>query len=213
MKPMPLLRLDLTATIRSRTGARIFRVSRTPSFTLLTSLLLTVASFSREAPAQLSAPSQYDVQAVYLFNFAKFVRWPAGAEREPLTICTVGQKEYADTLTKIVGGEHVDARPLAVRAIQRPEDATGCDILFIGATAKERLDTLLAATAGKPVLTVSDIPGFLDRGGMIQFLIIDKRVRFSVNLRPVARNGISLSSELLKVAITVNGKPTGGGPP
>jgi hypothetical protein len=75
------------------------------------------------------------------------------------------------------------------------------------------MDALLAASAGKPVLTVSDIPGFLDRGGMIQFLVQDNRVRFSVNLRPVARSSISLSSELLKVAVAVNGRSSGGGAP
>ena len=180
---------------------------------LLPWFLLLAAFLSQRAVAQSLKSSQGDIQAAYLYNFAKFVHWPAGSSTATLNICIAGQNSYVDSLTKIVAGEHIDQRALAVRAVQRPEDAAGCDILFLGASAKERLDLLLAATAGKPILTVSDIPGFLDRGGMIQFLLIDNRVRFSVDLRPVARSNIALSSELLKVAVAVNGKPSSGGAP
>jgi len=163
------------------------------------------------AAAQPSAPSQLDVQAVYLFDFAKFVRWPEGAEHSTLTICIAGQKGYVDALTRLVKGEHIDSRPLAVRAIQTPADVTGCDILFLGILVKDQEAALLAAATGKPVLTVSDIPGFLEDGGIIQFLVIDKRVRFSVDLHSATHSGIGLSSELLKVAVKVNG--AGGGTP
>jgi hypothetical protein len=178
---------------------------------LLAVLLLTAVWIPTEAHAQAPPLSQYDVQAVYLFDFAKFVRWPAGTEHETITICVSGVKTYTDILTKVIAGEQIEGRPLAVRAVQNPEDIAGCNIVFIGVAARDRLDSLLAATAGKPILTVSDVPGFLDRGGMIQFQIIANRVRFSVDLRPVARSGISLNSELLKVAVSVNGKPIGGG--
>ena len=172
--------------------------------------LLTAATLNLPALAQSPKPSQSDVQAVYLYNFAKFVRWPAVTPPSPIDICIAGQKIYVDTLAKTVAGEQIDTRPLTVRAVERPEDEAGCSILFIGVSVKDRLDALLAATAGKPIVTVSDIPGFLDRGGMIQFLLIDNRVRFSVNLDPVNRSQITLSSELLKVAVKVNGKPSGG---
>jgi len=188
-------------------------VSRGCVLTRVVALLALIAWPSRPAPAQAPRPSQEDVQAAYLYNFAKFVRWPAGNTRPTLDICVAGQKLYVDTLTRIVAGEHIDTRSFAVRAVPRTEDAAGCDILFIDASAKDRMDALLAASAGRPVLTVSDIPGFLDRGGMIQFMVQDNRVRFSVDLRPVARSSISLSSELLKVAVAVNGRPSGGGAP
>jgi hypothetical protein len=138
------------------------------------SLVVTVP-FSLRVMAQTSKPSQTDVQAIYLYNFAKFVRWPApstGAPGVPIDICIAGQKAYVDTLAKTVAGEQIDARPLTVRAV--------------------------------------DIPGFLERGGTIQFLLIDNRVRFSVNLESINRSQITLSSELLKVAVAVSGKPGGG---
>lgn len=163
------------------------------------------------ASGQPRKPSQYDVQAVYLYDFAHFVRWPASAAEGKLDFCIAGQSFYVDALTRIAAGETIEGRSIGVRSVQRPEDETGCGILFIGAMAKDHLDSLLAASTGKPVLTVSDIPGFLDHGGMIQFLLINNRVRFAVDLQPVQRSGISLSSELLKVAVKVNGKPLGGG--
>jgi hypothetical protein len=197
-----------------RSIVRMLQTVCSIKFTLLAMLLLTIAAPIQAAPSQPPpVSSQYDVQAVYLFDFAKFVRWPVGAEQETLNFCIAGKKVYADTLTKIVAGEQIDSHPLAVRLVEHPEDEAGCDILFIDATAQEPLDSLLAAALGKPILTVSDMPGFLDQGGMIQFLLIDNRVRFSVDLRPVGRSGLSLNSELLKVAVKVNGTTAGGGAP
>lgn len=189
---------------------RAYNQAASPPALLLLGALLLAVTLTPEALAQ-PAPTQYDVQAVYLFDFAKFVRWPAGSEHETISICVAGQQVFVDTLTRIVAGEHIDSHALAVRLVQQPQDEAACDILFIGSPAEGHLDSLLAATNGKSVLTVSDVPGFLDRGGMIQFLIVDNRVRFSVDLRPVARSGISLSSELLKVAVAVKGSAVGGG--
>ena len=172
--------------------------------------LACLVALSGDAQPQPAPPTQYDVEAVYLYNFAKFVRWPLGTQRDAMTVCVAGQKVYSDTLTRIVAGERIDERPLSVRSVERPEEMAGCDILFIGLSAKNRLDSLLAPTANKPILTVSDIPGFLDKGGMIQFVVSDSRVRFAVDLRPVQGSGISLSSELLKVAVKVSGNPPGG---
>jgi hypothetical protein len=125
----------------------------------------------------------------------------------------VAPKAFVEALTRVIAGESIASRPLTVRAIQRPEDESACDILFIDASAKERLGGLLTAASGRPVLTVSDVPGCLDHGGMIQLLLIGNRVRFSVDLNNVQRSGIALSSELLKVAVTVRGQSSGGGAP
>jgi len=189
------------------------RLRASATCTVLAWFLLTPVLSPLNARAQASGASQYDVEAVYLYNFAKFVRWPAGSPGPTVQICVAAQKVFVDALTKVVAGEHIETRPLTVRTIQRPEDEVACDILFIDASAKDRLAGLLSVASGKPTLTVSDVPGFLDHGGMIQLLLIDNRVRFSVDLRPVARSEMALSSELLKVAVTVRGQSTGGGAP
>ncbi|HEY4354386.1 MAG TPA: YfiR family protein [Acidobacteriaceae bacterium] len=175
-------------------------------------LLLCVGLTGEGARGQWNTTSQADVQAVYLYNFAKFVRWPNGKTDASFDICVAGPKLYLDVLGKVVADQRIDGRPIAVRAVVNPEDENGCDILFLDASLGGRGDVLLTATAGKPILTVSDSDGFLRRGGMVQFLLIENHVRFSVNLVPVEKNGIELSSELLKVAVNVQGRPRRGAP-
>ena len=97
-------------------------------------------------------------------------------------------------------------RTLGVRRVLHADDESNCAILFIDATQREHAEELLRAVAGKPTLTVSDLPDFLSRGGMIQFQLVEKRVRFSVNLDAVNHGHLTMSSELLKVARTVKGR-------
>jgi hypothetical protein len=172
--------------------------------------VLLFACAVRDADSAATEPSQADVEAVYLFDFGKFVRWPDNAASGPMEICVAGPQVVAGGVQSLIANERVDSRALAVHRVQRPEDAAGCSILFIDSSEKNRAAELLAAVADKPTLTVSDLPDFLDHGGMIQFLLISKRVRFAVNLRPVTRSNLSLSSELLKVAVSVKGQPEGG---
>jgi hypothetical protein len=176
---------------------------------LLWSLILASARIVSAA----SEPSQSDVEAVYLFDFGKFVRWPAAAEEGPLRICVASSDAFAAALQKTVANENIGGRPLGVRLLMHPADEAGCAILFIEATERAHVDELLQAVATKPTLTVSDMPDFLSHGGMIQFQLVEKRVRFSVNLDAVNRAHLAMSSELLKVALRVKGKmPEGGAP-
>lgn len=173
-------------------------------------LVLLFACTVRDANSAATEPSQSDVEAVYLFDFGKFVRWPDSSASGPMQICVAGIQAFADGMQRLVSNEHIEGRGLAVRHVEGPLDTTGCSILFIDSSERDRAAALLTAVAGKPTLTVSDLPDFLDRGGMIQFLLIGKRVRFDVNLRPVTQSKLSLSSELLKVAVNVKGQPEGG---
>jgi hypothetical protein len=154
-----------------------------------------------ESSAQAARTTDYQAQAQYLYNLAKFVRWPE-SQRDAVTVCVAGPEAYLNALKQVAIGKQ-DAEPFAVRAVERTEQTSGCDILFL--ESKEHADEWLAACSGKPQLTVSDLPDFLDRGGMIQLSPSEDRVRFAVDLRPVANSGLSLSSELLKVATTIRG--------
>lgn len=162
---------------------------------------------------QAPKPSQDEVEAVYLYDFARFVRWPPAGPGANLELCVAAPASYSDALSRIVQGERVNGRAAVVHSIRRPAEEAGCDILFIDRSMKDSLNGLLDESRGKPVLTVSDSPGFLDRGGMIQFLLVNDRVRFAVNMFQATQSGISLSSELLKVAVSVEGEPSGGGQP
>lgn len=150
-------------------------------------------------------PSEYDVEAAYLFNFGKFVEWPtnASALNQPLTICILGEDPFGPTLDHLVAGEKIGGKAVVDKKLTRIDEASACSILYISSSESSHLNRILGAVKDAPVLTVSDISDFLDRGGMIQFVLRENRVRFTVNLEPAQRDRLILSSELLKVALSV----------
>lgn len=170
---------------------------------LLTVLILVSALLVQ---AQEEKPTEYQVKAAYLYNFAKFVEWPAtaaGSKDDSFYICVLGTDPFRNTLDITVSGEKVNSHTVTVRRIIRPEDSASCRILFISQSEQDRLVRILASVSGLPVLTVSDIPKFVRHGGMIQFGVEENKVRFAVNLAVAERAGLTLSSELLKVATNV----------
>lgn len=167
------------------------------------------AATSAPAGAEGDRPSLDDVEAAYLYNFGRFVRWPAGTAQGPLLICIAGQDAFEHTMARLVAGEQVNGRPLAVKSLDHVQDAGTCSILFVGGSERQLTDGYLEATSGRAVLTVGDAPDFLLRGGIIQFVLESDHVRFAVNLDAANRSGLALSSELLKVAVRVTGGPGG----
>ena len=126
-------------------------------------------------------------------------------------MCVAGSPSFSTGLERVIANENIGARKLHVRRVSRADEENGCALLFIDATQRDHADELLQAVADKPTLTVSDLPDFLSRGGMIQFQIVEKRVRFSVNLDAVNHGHLTMSSELLKVAMSVKGRTPEGG--
>ncbi len=161
-----------------------------------------------QSAAQTAAPTQDDVEAAYLYNFAKFVTWPT-TKSNVLNVCILGTDPFGATLDQIVAGEAIDGRHLAVLRLVDEHSVRSCAILFIGESESTHLERDLAAVAQLPILTVSDIPGFMENGGTIRFVLQENRVRFEVNLNAAQRSRIVLSSQLLKVATKVVGNPTG----
>lgn len=165
-----------------------------------------IASF---ASAQ-SQMSEYDVKAAYLFNFGKFVRFaPSDAviKRQSFDICVVGEDPFGHTLDELTANEQLDSKPVHVVRVKTAAEAHGCAIAYLSASGATQVETDLNALRGQPILTVSDAPNFLQRGGMMQFVTVANHVRFSVNLDAVRSAQLSLSSELLRVAKSVNGQP------
>lgn len=155
------------------------------------------------------AVTQADVEAVYLYNFGKFVTWPSeqASGSAPFVICTLGNEDFRGALDALASSETLQGRKIAVRHLTSIAAADGCHILFVAHTEESRLSKDLNAIKLKPILTVSDASAFLDHGGMVQFVVQGKRVRFAVNLQPAVEAHLMVSSELLKVAVAVQGKP------
>jgi hypothetical protein len=168
-------------------------------------LTLAVAS---NLSAQAPKTTEYQVKAAYLANFSKFVEWPAkAAKSESFNICVLGQDPFGAVLDAAVSGETIGGAHVLAKRISRPQDAVDCRILFISSSEANQCKEILAALRTLRVLTVSDMPQFTRRGGIIQFLLDGNRVRFDINLAATERVGLNLSSELLKLAVTVSRSP------
>ncbi|PYV95690.1 MAG: DUF4154 domain-containing protein [Acidobacteria bacterium] len=152
-----------------------------------------------------ASPTEYQVKAAYLYNFGKFVEWPTrGTTSESsFNICVLGQDPFGSTFGSTLGGENIKGKSVLLKRIPNAQEAVGCHILFISSSEEPRLKEILAALDKTSVLTVSDMPQFTRRGGMIQFVMDANRVRFEVNLTSAERTGLTVSSQLLKVAISV----------
>lgn len=150
--------------------------------------------------------SEYQVKAAYLFNFLKFVEWPSDAFGDPLApfvIGVVGEDPFGNALPQVVLGKTVQGRDLVVHVYRPGEDFRNAHILFVSASEKKKFSAILATLHGSSALTVSDAPGFLNAGGMIQFLNEDGRIRFGINVDAASRARLKMSSKLLSLAKVV----------
>jgi hypothetical protein len=198
----------------SSSGVRVSRCGRSQRLRIfLMASSLAWAAAATIVSAQQEKPSEYQIKAVYLFNFGKFVRWPVvglPAEGGAFSICVLGQDPFGERLDSTIAGEAIDGRRLVAKRASKLEDVAGCRILYISASESNQLKKILGALTGTPTLTVSDIPDFTTSGGMIQFVVKENKVRFEVNLAAAEKSGLVLSSQLLKVATTVRKDSRGG---
>jgi hypothetical protein len=175
-------------------------------------LLVLLALLLYFAAVPLSAqqhPTESQVKAAYLYNFGKFVTWPADQTRgaAALEMCVLGRDPFGQVLDSTVEGESIDGRKISVKRIVRIQDAVQCRILFVSTSEEGRLRPILADAQHRGMLTVSDIPHFADQGGVIEFVNQEGKIRFAVNRGAAEQSRLLLSSQLLKVASKVIEKP------
>jgi hypothetical protein len=144
--------------------------------------------------------NEYEVKAAFLYKFASFVEWPPESANTPLCIAVVGQDPFGVALDDVVKGKSINGRTFLIKRFKSGQDATGCHIVFISATEKGRVRSILDQLRGISILTVSDIPGFCQGGGMIDFELLDQKVRFEINPEAAERARLKISSKLLSVA-------------
>jgi hypothetical protein len=150
---------------------------------------------------------EYQVKAAFLYNFTKFTDWPPRAfpsANAPMVIGIVGEDPFGQTLDEVVRGEMVGGRPLVVKRLRADDDLRTCHILFISRSEKERLPALLSQLKGSPVLSVSEIKGFAEQGGMVNLLLANKTVKMEINQSAAEQAGLQISAKLLKLARLVN---------
>jgi uncharacterized protein DUF4154 len=163
--------------------------------TTVIAVSMSVAAAAGQAQEQTL---EFQVQAAYLYNFVKFVEWPAGTLGTVITICTTGNTPVTTALEQIVRDEVVNGHPLAVRTIEAPEAA--CNVVFVPHDVAASEYVRSARTA--PVLTVGESPDFIAQGGIINFVRDAGMMRFEIDQEAAKRARLQISSRLLRLART-----------
>jgi YfiR/HmsC-like len=151
--------------------------------------------------------SELQVKSAYVFNFIKFVEWPDKAIKtgDKLRLCVIGNDELFASLSSL-GGRRVGQYELQVVHIDSNPAWNACNVLYIGEHEQRRLVPIIKSLGAAPVLTISDIPGFAERGGGIGLLNRNDRMLFEVNLSSTRQAGLRLSSQMLNLAANIFGK-------
>ena len=157
-----------------------------------------------------AAFTEYQVKALFLMTFTKYVDWPATAfsgTNAPIIIGVYGENNFGDALPHAVAGRNVNGRSIVIRQIDNTNNLVTCQVLFISRSEKNHEGEILRQLKVSTVLTVGETESFTAQGGAINFLMIDSKVRLEINLAAVRQANLQVSSKLLSVADVVKGKP------
>jgi hypothetical protein len=156
-----------------------------------------------DVSAQRAKPGEYEVKAAFLINFIKFIEWPEDRTSSGPTcsVCILGDNPFGAAL-KTIQDKTVGGKRVTTKQCKDAEDIKGCQILFISASEKSRLGNILAEVGNSGILTVGDMKGFAQAGGVIQFVIEEDKIHFIINADAADRSKLRISSKLLRLAHT-----------
>lgn len=155
------------------------------------------------SPGYAAEPiKEYDVKAVFLYNFAKFVEWPDAVVGQ-VRLCLLGVSPFGKAFDAL-RGQPVKDRRFDVTAIDSPSAVSGCNMVFVPYSQEKNLDKVLSRARGNGVLVISDSEGFAQRGAMINLYVEDEKVRFEINLHAIESSGLKVSSKLLTLGKPAN---------
>lgn len=164
-----------------------------PFFSVLCGLLCALSVMALEQ-------DEADVKAAFIYNFTKFVEWPAET-RGPLQVCLLGEPDRLLTALMSLEGKQSHGSSIHVLNVNHDTGSLdGCRVIVVGASETGRLAAILASAQKHPALTVSEIEHFADAGGMIGLVVDNARVQFEINAQAAQRANLKLSAQLLKLA-------------
>jgi len=184
------------------------RLTKPAAICLVAALAFSFAlAYSASLFAQAKPPTEYEIKAAFLYNFAKFVEWPSNAfkgPKQPLNICVFGRDPFGRALDDALLGKAIGDHPTALAHAHQLPELAGCHVVFVSAAETPRLAEILGNLRGHNVLVVGETEGFASSGGVIQFVLDENRVRFAINPDAANRAGLKVSSKLLALAIIVH---------
>lgn len=159
--------------------------------------------FAAPSPLRAQSVSEYQIKAAYVYNFAKFVEWPANNFPNPTTpirICVLNDRSFEAGLNHIANGKAIGGRPVNIVAVENVDECHACHILFVNSSQDRHARQIIEVLRATSVLTVGETKDFVDEGGIIGFIVQDDRVQFRVNHRAANQAGLRISSRLLSLA-------------
>lgn len=150
---------------------------------------------------------EYQLKAVFLYNFTQFIDWPASAfenDQSPLVIGVMGENPFGSYLVQTVSGEKIKGHPIVVQYFKNESEIRACHILFINLPETNKPEQVLEAVQGKNILTVSDHADFIKQGGMIKFVTNNNKIKLQINIEACRKTRMVISSKLLRLAEIVN---------
>jgi hypothetical protein len=171
-------------------------------FALLLAAFLCGASPTGQVPS-----AEQQLKAAFVSKFPQFTEWPESTlnGRQQIELCVAIPNPFGTSLRELTEGERLGSRPLVVRTVDSPGDLDGCQLLFLPTGPPGERKILLDRARTRPILTVGDAPTFIEEGGMVALRMVDGRVRFEINVDAANQVGLRLSSQLLRLALSVRG--------
>jgi hypothetical protein len=158
----------------------------------------------RAQPEDENINREYAIKAAYLYQFARYVQWPAQAfvdEHSPVVIGVLGADPFGNVLNEIARTKQIDGRAIAIRRYASMADYKPCQILFVSASVSSDQKAAAIQMARKSsVLLVGEEPGFAEQGGTINFVMDENRIRFEINAEAAKQEQLKISSKLLSLA-------------
>lgn len=187
--------------------AHISRIARRWRIVVAAAVLLgPLLGWSQPGFAQ--SASEYELKAAFLYKFAGFVNWPEPLQSaSPVRLCVVGDDPFGPALDRIVSGQTVAGRPIAVERFAVAQRGIPCHVAYLAGSRIQTTRDALAALKGQPVLAVTDESRAPADKGIIHFLVRQNRLRFEIDDLQAAENHLTLSSKLLSLATTVKARP------
>lgn len=193
------------AVLKTAVAAAPVHLHRKIRRNFCSSLLLLL--FSGLAWSATPTP-EYQLKAIFLFNFTQFVEWPSQAFDDagsPLVIGILGADPFGTYLDDTVRGETVNGRPLTVQRYTSADQIKTCHVLFVSAAETARQAQILSSLKGRSILTVGEVDGFINNGGIIRFATVANRIRLRIGLDNAKAVNLTISSKLLRPADIVTG--------
>jgi hypothetical protein len=149
---------------------------------------------------------EFAVKTAFIYNFLKFTQWPNATFSKPdapIVVCTMGTDAFGSALN-VLNAKRIDTHPVVLEREVAAGALGKCNVVVVGGQNASQMFPAIAPYKTHPVLTIGDSADFAGAGGMIGLVNIDRQIRFQINVAAVHRSGLSVSSQLLKIAIVVD---------